>query len=362
LQPPLARVTLKKIAEEAGVDVSTVSRALAGTYGVRKDTRERVLEVARKFQYRPNLIARGLVTGHSQSIGLLISDIRNPFFAEVARGAEDAAFRAAHDLVLCNSDLNQPKQMRYIRSLLDKNVTGIIMHSVTTLGAGERDELAGCGVRIVLLDRQGTTQPFSTVSADNHLGGLLAAQHLIELGHRVIAHLNGPRQHTTFAERSRGFLEAVQQSGEKVATISMNSDPTSLCGYEMTRKLLAENRDVTGIVAGNDLIALGAMRAATECGVSIPDDLSVIGYDNIDVCDLIHPPLTTIHQPKYEMGQAAVEMLLQSSNKTDETRVTEHRLFGVTLVQRQSCKPVNMGRARPTVTSTVEVADEAYTS
>jgi DNA-binding LacI/PurR family transcriptional regulator len=358
LQPAWGRVTLKKIAEEAGVDVSTVSRALGGTYGVRKDTRERVLEVARRFRYRPNLIARGLVTGHSQSIGLLISDIRNPFFAEVARGAEDAAFRAAHDLVLCNSDLNQPKQMRYIRSLLDKNVTGIIMHSVATLGPGEREELAGCGVRMVLLDRQATTQPFSTVSADNHHGGLLAAQHLIQLGHRVIAHLNGPRHHTTFAERTRGFQEAVQSSDEKIATVTMNNDPTSLGGYEMTKKLLAENPDVTAIVAGNDAIALGAMRAAGECGVSIPDQLSVIGFDNIEVCDLIHPPLTTIHQPKYEMGQAAVEILLKS-DQSDKTRVPEHRLFGVTLIQRQSCKPLDVRFADQRA---LVAAGEAYTS
>jgi LacI family transcriptional regulator len=266
--------------------------------------------------------------------------------------------------VLCNSDLNQLKQMRYIRSLLDKNVTGIIMHSGSTLSPAEIAELAG-GVRIVLLDRPAAAQSFSTVSADIHLGGVLAAQHLIQLGHRVIAHLNGPRHHTTFAERARGFLEAIQSSEEKVTTVMMNSDQTLLGGYEMTKKLLAENRDVTAIVAGNDLIALGAMRAATESGVSIPDDLSVIGFDNIEVCDLIHPPLTTIHQPKYEIGQAAVEVLL-NSNKAGGTRVSEHRLFGVTLIQRQSCKPLEVRRgARPKPSAESEpvcVADEACTS
>jgi len=356
LQPPLGRITLKKIAEEAGVDVSTVSRALAGLNGVHKDTRDRVLEVARKFRYRPNLLARGLVKGHSQTIGLLVSDIRNPYFAEVARGAEDAAFHAAHDLVLCNSDLNQTKQMRYIRSLLDKNVTGLIMHSVGTLSAAEREELENCGVRIVLLDRQAKSQPFSTVSADNHQGGFIAAQHLIELGHRNIAHLNGPRHHTTFADRMRGFVDAVDSSGEKISTVMMDSDPTIPDGYAMTKKLLAEKPEVTAIVAGNDAIALGAMRAAAEFGVSIPDDLSVIGFDNIEVSDLIHPALTTIHQPKYEMGQAAVEILLKVS-RTEMTRVPEHRLFGVTLIERKSCKPLEVRKARP-----VAASEEVYTS
>jgi DNA-binding LacI/PurR family transcriptional regulator len=358
LQSSLGRVTLKKIAEEVGVDVSTVSRALAGLSGVHKDTRDRVLEVARKFQYRPNLLARGLVKGHSQTIGLLVSDIRNPYFADVARGAEDAAFHAAHDIVLCNYDLNQIKQMRYIRSLLDKNVTGLIMHSVGTLSPSEREELENCGVRIVLLDRQAGSQPFSTVSADNHQGGFIATQHLVELGHRNIVQLSGPRHHNAFVDRMRGFADAVEASGEKIHSVTMNGDPTILEGYDMAKKILTEKPGVTAIVAGNDAIALGAMRAAAELGVSIPDDLSIIGFDNIEVCDLIHPALTTIHQPKYEMGQAAVEILLKVSH-SEETRVPEHRLFGITLIQRNSCKAPDV--RRKSSLAAVRASEVAYT-
>lgn len=152
------KATLKEIAEEAGVNVSTASRALSGTYGVRKQTRERVLSAAKRLNYRPNLMARGLVTGKSHTIGLVVSDIRNPYFAEVARGAEDAAFAASFDVILCNSDLNPSKQLQYVRSLLEKNVEGILMNSVAALTADQRAELGNCGVPVVLLNhRRGNT-------------------------------------------------------------------------------------------------------------------------------------------------------------------------------------------------------------
>src|SRR5215475_13867205 len=139
-------VTIKDVARESGVNISTVSRALNDEYGVHPDTREHVLAVATRLKYRPNRVARGLVTGRSNTLALVVSDIRNPFFAEVARGAEDAAYRADHDLILCNSDLDPEKQMRYVQSLIEKRVDGILMNSVSSLTRGQQQRLAGMGV------------------------------------------------------------------------------------------------------------------------------------------------------------------------------------------------------------------------
>src|SRR5215510_5054504 len=185
---PMA-VTIKDVARESGVNVSTVSRALNGEYGVHVETREMVAAVAQRLGYRPNRVARGLVTGRSHTLALVTSDIRNHFFAEVARGAEDAAYRAGYDLILCNSDLDPEKQMRYVQSLLEKRVDGILMNSVAVLSRKQQEQLASLGVSIVLLNRGGPGTAFSTVRSDNDAGGALAAEYLLRLGHRRIAHL-----------------------------------------------------------------------------------------------------------------------------------------------------------------------------
>src|ERR1700687_5225790 len=164
-------VTIKDVARESGVNISTVSRALNDGYGVNEQTRENVIAVAARLNYRPNRIARGLVTGRSHSLGLIVSDIRNPFFAEVARGAEDAARSGNYDLVLCNSDLDADKQMQYVRSLLEKRVGGILMNSVAMLNREQRAQLAASALPVVLLNRPASNRTFSTVCADNETGG-----------------------------------------------------------------------------------------------------------------------------------------------------------------------------------------------
>jgi LacI family transcriptional regulator len=330
--------TLKDVARLAGVNVSTASRALAGGYGVKDKTRRKVLAIAQQLNYRPNSIARGLVTGKSRTIGMLVSDIRNLFFAEFARGAEDAAYAAGYDVVLCNSDLDPEKQWAYLRSLREKRVAGILMNSVSNFSEDQQDELARYGVPIVLLNRPaGAVQRFSTVSADNLIGGELAANYLIGLGHRIIAHLTGPRHHGNLTARCQGFLKACQSSTAKIKPIVLYGEQTYTGGYEMTNKLLSQHRDVTGIFAANDTMAFGVLRALQERGLSVPGDISLLGFDNLELSGIISPPLTTINQPKYELGRAAVEILLNQTNSETEWS-PEHRLFGVNLVERKSCR------------------------
>jgi DNA-binding LacI/PurR family transcriptional regulator len=326
-------VTIKDVARQAGVDVSTVSRALNDSYGVNKETRKRILAVAQRLNYRPNRVARGLVTGQTYTLGLIVSDIRNPFFAEVARGAQDAANRAGCDLILCNADLDPAAQLHYVRSLLSKRVDGILMNSVASFSLPEKEELAGCGVPIVLLNRPRQIKVFSTVHADNYQGGLLAGEYLKRLGHRQVAHLTGPRQHGNLTDRAQGFLKVCPEA------LVLYGEHTFAGGCAMAKKLFSMKSEVTAVFAASDAIAFGVIRAAIEHGLSIPRDLSLLGFDDVELSGIIQPPLTTIHQPKYEMGEAAVEILVKSAYHSKQP-VVENRVLGVHLVERQSCRPL----------------------
>ncbi len=326
-------VTIKDVAREAGVDVSTVSRALNDSYGVNKETRKKVQAVAQRLNYRPNRVARGLVTGQTYTLGLIVSDIRNPFFAEVARGAQDAANRAGCDLILCNADLDPAVQLRYVRSLLGKRVDGILMNSVASFTAAEKEELAACGIPIVLLNRPRQTKAFSTVHADNLQGGLLAGEYLRQLGHRRVAHLTGPREHGNLTDRAQGFLKACPDA------LVLHGEHTFAGGYAMANKLFNMRPGFTAVFAASDAIAFGVIRAAIESGLSIPGDMSIIGFDNVELSGIIQPPLTTIHQPKYEMGEAGVEILVKSAYHSKGPMI-ENRVLGVHLVERQSCRPL----------------------
>ena len=330
--------TLKDIAREARVDVATVSRALNGIYGVHKDTRKKVLAVASRLNYRPNRMAKGLATGKSHTLGLVVSDIRNPFLTELVRGAEDAAYAAGYQVLLCNSDFDPAKQMRYAHSLLEKRVEGVLMHSVAALSERQLEELGTYGVPIVLLCRPPSAMAFSGVSVDNFQGGMLVGSYLIRLGHRIIGHLTGPRYHGNLTERTSGFMKAAE-ANRRVKPIVIHGRHNYQSGYEMAKKLLAQHRHVTAVCAANDAIAFGVIRAVFEAGLSIPEDISLIGFDNVELASIVRPPLTTVDQPKYEMGQAAVEILLRLAAHP-ENRIPEHRLFGLRLVERESCRPL----------------------
>ncbi|MBC7368907.1 MAG: LacI family DNA-binding transcriptional regulator [Undibacterium sp.] len=329
-------VTIKDIARESAVNVSTVSRALSGSYGVHAKTRAHVLAVAARLNYRPNRVARGLATGRSHTLGLIVSDIRNPFFAEVARGAEDAARAGGCDLILCNSDLDAEKQMRYVRSLLEMRVDGIMMNSVATLEREHLHQLATCTVPIVLLNRTAPEKLFSTVNADNEAGGVIAAEYLLRLGHRRIAHLSGPRRHGNMTDRARGFARVINGNASAKLTL-IRGENTFAGGYELAKELLQQKPEPTAIFAASDLMAFGVLRAMIELGRRVPEDISVLGFDDIELAGVVQPPLSTIRQPKYELGKAAAEILLAHSGDKSK-RGIEHRTFGVELVERKSCR------------------------
>jgi LacI family transcriptional regulator len=333
-------VTLQDVALAAGVTISTASRSLNNAYGVHLETRACVVECARRLNYRPNRLARGLATGHSNVIGLIVSDIRNPYFAEVARGVEDAAYAAGRDVMLCNSDLKPDRQLSYIESLIEKRVDGIIMNSVSALTRNEQFYIANCGVPIVLLNPHTGESRFSTACADNEKGGRIAAEHLLANGHRRLMHFTGPKQHANLTLRTNGFVKKVQKFGQGAEVTVLSAERTSEGGYHLAKQLFSDRSSnwPTAIFTANDAMAFGVIRAAMEMGVSIPGKLSLIGFDDVELAGLVHPPLTTIRQPKYQIGAAALQILLR--RVSSGAKEPEHSTFGVELVERKSTRSI----------------------
>jgi LacI family transcriptional regulator len=331
--PGTGGVTLQAVAEAAGVTIATASRSLNDAYGVHPETKARVQRVAKELHYKPNRFARGLVTGRSDMVGLIVSDIRNSYFAEVARGVEDAALESGRDVMLCNSDLNAERQMKSVNSLLDKRAEAIIMNSVASLSREDQQKIAAAGVPIVLLNRPGRDTTFSTVNADNDKGGRLAAECLLRNGHRKVINLTGPKKHANLSRRSTAFIKAMEaQRGARVNTI--HTINTMQGGYEAAIEIFRNLNGETAIATGNDAMAFGVMRAAIEAGVRIPRDISLIGFDDVELSAMTFPPLTTVRQPKYEVGRAAVEIVQQLL--TSGSKAPIHRVVDVELVERSS--------------------------
>ncbi len=305
---------------------------------VHPETRNRILAVAKGLNYLPNRVARGLVTGASHTLGLIVSDIRNPFFAELARGVEDAAYGAGFDLVVCNSDLHPEKQGRYIRSLASRGVDGLIVNWAAPLDGAVEDELLSYGIPIVLLTNPAGVRKLSTVSIDNEQGGFLAGSYLLKLGHRRLALLTGPESQSRIAARQHGFVKAIEASGG-ASEVVLRGDQNFLGGYRMAWKLISDHPGITAVFTHNDVMAFGALKAFAEAGRRVPEDISIVGFDNVEISQMVQPALTTVNQPKYEIGKAAVEVLL-ALRAAPKLASPIHRVFGVDLVERQSAKKV----------------------
>ncbi|WP_031500598.1 LacI family DNA-binding transcriptional regulator [Bryobacter aggregatus] len=327
------KTTLRDIARESGLDISTVSRCLSGAYGINKDTRAMVVETARKLNYIPNSLARGLATGLSRTIALLVNDIRNPYYAELARGVEDTAFEAGFDLVLGNSDLKWERQMHHVHAMASKQIDGLILNPAGVMGAKATDELARYRLPVVVLAATERKSPFSSVRVDNRGGGRLVGQHLRELGHTKVVVLGSNLKQRNLTERLKGFEESFG-SGYRVV-LGENSHAGAKA---MMEELLAAPLDFSAVFAVNDSMAIGALEAMKFAGILVPQDVSLIGFDDIPIAALLDPPLTTIAQPKYETGVVATEILLAKIRGSGKEYVpaVENRELDVHLVARKS--------------------------
>ena len=302
--------TIREVAESAGVSYATVSHVINNTRLVSQETRERVLEAMNVLNYRPNALARSLRQGKTNTLGLVLPDSANPFFAEISRSIEDEAFKKGYSVFLCNTELDTQRELFYVDVLSKKQVDGIIF-----VAAGDQadslDFLLRQNMPVVMIDRDVPNVEVDAVLTDHQLGGFLATQHLLELGHKCIACIAGPSSITPSAERITGYKKALEEAGLfHDENLLIRGDYHAQSGMEITHSILKMNPRPTAIFALNDLMALGALRAATEAGYSIPRDLAVVGYDDLEIAHFMNPPLTTIAQPKKEIGTQAVNLLV----------------------------------------------------
>ncbi len=302
---------MRDVAERACVSVTTVSHVINDTRPVSEELRQRVLQVMSELDYQPNQLARSLRRGRTHTIGMIIPDSTNPFFAEVARGVEDTSFEQGYSVILCNSDGNLDKELLYTNVLIEKQVDGILFVAAG-LSTERILELQMREIPLVLIDRDLPDAAVDSVITDNARAGRLATCHLIELGHVRIGCVTGPSDLTPSADRVTGYREALTQNSLTVdETLIVKGDFQYDSGYEAGCQLLALEQPPTAIFACNDLMAIGVMSAALQMGLRVPDDLSVVGFDDVRLAAFANPPLTTIAQPKHEIGVIAVKLLLQ---------------------------------------------------
>lgn len=297
------------MARLAGVSTATVSRALNGTGQIAPATSAAINAAARRLGYEPNTVARSLVTKSTQTIALLLPDIANPFYAALVSGIQQRALAAGSTMLLCTTEGDPDREEQYLSLLRAKQVDGVLVDGLVLPPERITDFVRG-GLPIVCLDRDIDSTSVPLVQVDNRLGARLATEHLLSLGHTRIAHVAGAPGLRISDERVGGY-------GDALAAASVEHDPALVAvgsfteegGYEATRALLATSA-LTAIFAANDLSALGVMHAIAESGRRVPHDVSVVGFDDLRLAGHTTPPLTTVHQPAFEIAQRATQLLL----------------------------------------------------
>src|SRR5918997_592860 len=307
-------VTLRDVAGVAGVHPATVSRALnEETRGlVNEETARRVLKAAEELGYQPNPIARGLKTNQSFTIGVLIPDLTNPLFPPILRGIEDRLETGGYTPLTANTDNDPERELLDAQTMRSRQVDGIIA-ATARRDHQLHDALLDAGIGLVLVNRRQEDLPVSSATADDRLGMRLSVEHLLSLGHTRIAHVAGPLDYSTGLERYDSFHETMRAAGIEpdpelvvVAEAFTESEGARLCG-----QLVEAGSDFTAIAAANDLLALGCYDVFAERGVRCPDQVSVVGFNDMPFAARFSPPLTTIHIPHYAIGQAAAELMLE---------------------------------------------------
>ncbi|RIX84079.1 LacI family DNA-binding transcriptional regulator [Acidovorax cavernicola] len=306
--------TIKDVALKADVSVTTVSHVVNDTRHVSAKVRERVELAIRELGYVPNAMARSLKSNTTSTLGMLIPNSSNPYFAEIVRIVEDRCFGAGYTLVLCNTDDEPRRQSVYLQVLAERRIDGLI---VVSTGADEDDslvtQLRGLRIPTVLLDREIADPACDLVETAHMQGGLLAVRHLLSLGHKRIACIGGPTGVTSSEQRIEGWRMALAETGSapNADALLWRGGFTSQGGYEAMHAILRTEEKPSAVFVCNDLMAIGALRAAHESGVRVPDELSIVGFDDIELSAYTSPPLTTVAQPKERIGALAVDMLLE---------------------------------------------------
>jgi LacI family fructose operon transcriptional repressor len=325
---------IKDVAEAAGVSTATVSRVLSGKPYVRPELQQRVLAAVAKMDYRPNRVARSLRARKSNIIGLIVSDIQNPFFTMVSRAVEDVAYEQGMSVFLCNTDENPERETMYLNLMRDENVAGLIL-SPTARTADNFTEVVPRDIPMVVIDRRVRNGDVDTVLIDNVDSSYRLIRHLLEHGYRRIGALFGESS-ATGQERWQGYLRALDEIGIKPdADLALFLPPRDEEGYAGTRKLLGLAEPPDALFTSNSLLAAGAFRALRETKAAIGSEIAFASFDETIWAPLVDAPVTVIRQPTRAIGQTAIELLLKRLQ--DPTRPTREVILKTELVIRQSC-------------------------
>ncbi len=301
--------TIADVARRAGVSTATVSRVLAGLGGAGPATRERVEVAARELDYRPSGVARSLKLRTSRTLGLIITDIENPYFPQLVRAVEDAAHGEGYALVLCNAADDPDRESFYLDLLVARRMDGVII-AASSLGRRHRAWLREPPLPVVLVNTLARGVRLPSIASDNRAGGRLATDHLIELGHRHLGVLTAGPRNADAPLRLAGARDAIRAAGLGPEALSIAVGAPDVVGGEAAMgEVLDRNPEVTGAIAYNDLMAIGAMRAVRARGGRVPLDMSVVGFDDVDLAAYVEPPLTTIRQSTADLGRLAVRQL-----------------------------------------------------
>jgi LacI family transcriptional regulator len=329
--------TMNDVAKAAGVSIATVSRALAKEgAGVSPELRERVLAAVAELDYHPNHLPRNLRARSSRTIGLVISDIHNPFFTAVVRGAEDVAHASGYTMVLANTDEDAGREAICLQTMAAERAAGVIVASTGQHSDGVR-RLISTGIPVVALDRRIASAPVDTVVVDNETASYEAVSHLASLGHRRVAMVGGPGKVSAIREREAGYERAVRDHGLEPGLLR-HGDLREAGGRATTLDLLHEPERPTAIFSVNNMTTMGVLHALRELGLRPPDDVSVIGFDDIPTSDLLDPPLSVIRQPTYQLGARAAELLLRRVAERDAP--VQEVVLAASLILRPSTGPV----------------------
>ncbi len=326
--------TIKDIAARAGISYATVSRALNGKYGVSRETRDRVESLALEMGYRPNAIARGLVNRTTMTIGLIIPDITSPFFPRLALGIEDTMLKAGYSVFLCNTNWNPKRENDYLDNLIQKQVDGLIISSIAR-HAGDIESLIPEDMPLVYVSSYPEATKHSYVLIDNIRGADMAVTHLISRERTKIAFIGSDQEVHSLEDRLSGYRMALHRAGlvpdDSMVVLDKFQERS---GYEMIKNLLGRGNTPDGVFAENDLLAMGVVQGIHDAGLRVPEDIAVVGFDDIPIASHPDIQLSTIHQPKYRIGSYAADILLKQLGQNPGERHPERMSLQPELIIR----------------------------
>ncbi|WP_448536052.1 LacI family DNA-binding transcriptional regulator [Pseudothermotoga sp.] len=328
-------VTMKDIAEKAGVSVNTVSRVLNNKPDISKETREKILRIAKELGYIKNITASSLRSNQTKIVGVILEDITNLFFAEVMKGMEAAARKYGYQLLLMNTGTDPKKQREAIQTLLERRVEGILI-TPTEDGLSDFERLSHINVPAVIVGRHIERLQLDEIHSDEVKGGYLATKHLLLRGRKKILFINSVPENSAARMREEGYRKALREANVHLPEdyIIVSSEPNMEAGYDAVLKAIEKKLDFDGIFCYNDMFAFGAMRALEELGKRVPQDVAVVGYDDVAFASYYRPALTTIRINKFGMGFEAFKLLLQ--RLTGRRKKPKRVVLDVELIVRES--------------------------